>query len=203
MINLKGAMISAEIDGVRKPIGTVMNYIPDPVARSGPIVIAATGKIEFMIGRSTRYFLIDPAYPARVLTLRRQMRLKGRPGWKRSKPGRGTWALSLNDTVEVMAPHHSGYRFRRVRIAPCPNRNDPLCHHEVCVVDGCGDDGVYVCCTCGWTGPTATSEEQAVRLHNAKAGMGYIPITPWIVHRPRKKWPGPSGQIGEDDDLPF
>lgn len=200
MINLKGAVISTQIDGELRQIGHVVNYFQGPSPRDGAIVYATTGTIEFMMPGATRWFLVDPDYARRILTLRRQLRLKGRPGWKRLKTGRGTWAMPLENTVIITESYHSTYRFRRVRIAPCPNRGDAMYHHETCVMGSCSDDEVCVACTCGWTGPSAATEEQAVRLHNSRAGMGFIPITPWIVHRSRRKRPF---VVDDDDDLPF
>lgn len=83
------------------------------------------------------------------------------------------------ETTAAFDWHDEYFRERRLRIGPCPEDHR---RHELTVMPIGADDLSSVCCTCGWVGPTAATDEEAVRLHNARYGFGVDPATPWIVH---------------------
>ncbi len=109
------------------------------------------------------------------------------------------------DWIVVCDWHDTYWRERRVRIAPCPGVLPDHYPHERVVCDDPDDEGLYrprICCSCGWVGPHAETEEQAVEAFNRPHGFGIEPLTEWIAHE-RACRPLGHGVEGQDDHLPF
>lgn len=110
------------------------------------------------------------------------------------------FTATLAGTTSTCEWHDTYWRERRVRVAACPETTNRECHysHELTVAEAFPDNLSHVYCTCGWVGPGADTDENAVILHNSTQGVGFDPVSPWVIHQNP-----PDTIIGADDELPF
>lgn len=88
------------------------------------------------------------------------------------------------DAITVCEWGADAWRERHVRIAPCPKAGaEERWTHELTVADAFDDEQPHVYCTCGWIGPAAETEEQAVAAHNKPHGLDIEPLSEWVVHK--------------------